>query len=281
MANGRQPGQSQTYGNLANYNEIMQAGGMAGQVAPTMGPTDNLVYMGKDYERPAMASDRLPKRPFKPSGASTAMRPIEFAVNEFWNFDPDQKARWAQISQGITGYRSPPSMERQFALWRDMNTYAGMASSARGSLVSAFDIGAEAAESAAAQRQGGSGGGGRYTGPVTIRDKSETVDLSNPSQARAFLDSALGEYLGRAPSTKEYRMFTKALNAAQEAAPEIIESVSTTTPVSMAEQRRESETKRRGGIEPGQFATEYARSQEGVAETQAGTTLLNAFLEMF
>lgn len=278
MVNPRPPGQSNTYGNAASQQEILRMGGMQGQYGgPSTG--DTYVYMGPDYERKPLKSDRLPKRPAKVSGPSTAALPIDIAVGEFWNFDPQQRQRWGQISQGITGYKSPPSIERQFALWRSMTGYAAMASSSRGIPTSPWDIGAESAEFAAANRRP-SGGGGGYSGPVTVTDTQTTVNLSNPSEARAFLDNALGQYLGRAPTAKEYKTFTSALNAAQEESPEVIRSVTTTTP-GRATQTRVSDVRREGGMEAGQYATEWARSQEGVAETQAGTTLLRAFLEMF
>jgi len=278
VSNGA-PGQSQTYGNAASANEILRAGGMQGQFGGALGMNDGFVYMGPDYKAPPLKSARLPKRqPKPPSPAEMGLMSPQQAEMTFWRFDPQQKQQWAELSRQYLGYRRPPAESTQFGLWRQMIGYAGQASSAWGQNVSPFEMMANAASRATPKQ--GTGGGGGYRGPVTTYDTTEQVNLSNPSEARAFLDQSLGGLLGRAPTPKEYRTFRNALNAAEEASPELIESVTKTTP-GQATQRQESKVRREGGIAPGQFATEWSRSQEGVAETQAGTTLLNAFLEMF
>lgn len=123
------------------------------------------------------------------------------------------------------------------------------------------------------------GAGGGYKGPVTTVSETESINLSDPSTARQFLDSALGQYLGRRPTDTEYQSFTKALNAAQEEAPSITESMTTTTPQGAGRSRVKSRQRTTGGMSEAQFATEYARSQEGAAETAAGTTGFDVFLE--
>ena len=127
--------------------------------------------------------------------------------------------------------------------------------------------------------KGAGGGGGRYMGPTTQVGTYETVNLSNPSEARALLDNALGQVLGRRPTDVEYKNFTAALNAAQEEAPSITESVSTTTPQGKAKSTVKSKQKTSGGVSETQLATEFARSQEMAAETIGGTLGFDAFLE--
>jgi hypothetical protein len=238
---------------------------------------DSYVFLGEDYKAPRPASSTLRRRaPKPPTPAEMGMMTVQQAQMEFDRFDPAQANEWGELTRQYVGYRTVPSLERQRALWNQMIGLAGAASSAWGQNVSPWDMLRSGVERSPARQQGQ----GRYTGPVTVTDTSETINLTTPSGARSFLDGALGNYLGRAPSAKEYRMFTQALNAAEEAAPEMITSVTTTTP-GQATQSRTTKARREGGIVPGQYATEWARSQEGVAETQAGTTLLNAFLEMF
>jgi hypothetical protein len=283
VARPPQPGQSQSYG-AANQNEILRQGGLQGQFGgPASGPT--MVYMGKDYEKPDRSVKTTKQYQWQrgrtpQDAARSASLPIDVAVAEFWNFDPLQRQRWAELVQRKKGYRNLPSLSDQFYEWRSSQEMAALISSSRGVPTSAFDYMSEAAAWDEANRQRSGGRGGGYSGPVTVTDYQETVNLSNPTEARAFLDNALGQYLGRAPTPKEYKTFTTALNAAQEAAPQIDQSVTTTTP-GTATQSRVSNVRREGGIDPGQYTTEWARSQEGVAETQAGTTLLRAFLEMF
>lgn len=128
--------------------------------------------------------------------------------------------------------------------------------------------------------KGGAGGrGGGYTGPTTQVGTYETINLTNPSQARQLLDDALGQVLGRRPTDVEYKNFTAALNAAQEEAPSITESVSTTTPQGKAKSTVKSKQRVRGGVSEAQLATEFARSQEMAAETAGGTVGFDAFLE--
>jgi hypothetical protein len=126
---------------------------------------------------------------------------------------------------------------------------------------------------------GGVRGGGRPMGPTTFVSEDTVVQLSNPSQARAFLDSALETYLGRRPQDDEYRTFLQAVNAAEEASPVVTRSRRRVTPGGEV-QEDESFTRRRGGVDQGQIATEFARSREGYAETSVATTGISAFLEL-
>ena len=116
-------------------------------------------------------------------------------------------------------------------------------------------------------KSGGSGG------PSTT--VSESINLSNPTEARAFLDDALGRVLGRIPTALEYQNFTKALNAAETESPTVTSS--TTSGKGSGSTRTKSKTK--GGVAPSQIAAEYARSQDMAAETLGGTLGFDAFIE--
>ena len=117
-----------------------------------------------------------------------------------------------------------------------------------------------------------SGGAG---GPSTTTSVNETINLSNPTEARAFLDDALGKVLGRIPTAVEYQNFTKALNAAENESPTVTSS--TTSGKGSGSTRTKSKTK--GGMSGDQFAVEYARSQDMAAETLGGTLGFDAFIE--
>jgi hypothetical protein len=123
----------------------------------------------------------------------------------------------------------------------------------------------------------GAAGGGAYSGPVTSTQITKSENLTNPSTARSLIKQSLTSYLGRDATEDEQNSFLKALNAAEKRSPSVTKSVSTTTP-GVGTSRTESETSSRGGFNPSTFAEEYAQGQEGAAEFQAATTLLDTFI---
>ena len=112
---------------------------------------------------------------------------------------------------------------------------------------------------------GSSGGGSSSGGPFT----NTTVQLTNQFDARALVDSALNQYLGRDAKPKERAAFLAQLNGTEMANPQV-DSGSTgpsgTTRVAS------------GGIGAagaGVLAEDFAKSRDNYAETQASTTLLS------
>lgn len=285
MSNG-QPGVSQSYGGTgfaANEAEIYQMGDLQGQFGGPMLGSGGLVDMGEDYRQPDvtrtfvtpehLAGDSRTSETVIP-GAATNLFSIEQAELEYFRLDEQQRDRWEQAVTGFVGYTPAPNYQQ--SLWRDAVQYAASYQKATGEGLTPWAY----MEGLAARASGtqGRGGGGAYTGPVTTESRSKRVNLSNPSEARAFLDNALGEYLGRLPDDEEYENFRKALNAQQRMSPEIAESTQTVTPQGQARREVESDEETSGGVEPRQFAREFARSQEGAAETAAAGPLLNAFM---
>jgi hypothetical protein len=123
----------------------------------------------------------------------------------------------------------------------------------------------------------GSGKGGAYSGPTTTTQVNKSVNLTNPSTARSLIKQSLTSYLGRDATDDEQNSFLKALNAAEKRSPTVTKSTTTTTP-GVGTSRSESETLSRGGFNPSTFAEEYAQGQEGSAEFQAATNLLDTFI---
>lgn len=119
----------------------------------------------------------------------------------------------------------------------------------------------QAAQDRAASAGGGGGGG---------TSRSTQIRLTDPQGARALIDQALTQYLGRTATAKEQKAFLKALNV-QEARNPTVTTVSRggggTTAVTT------------GGFNPSTFAQEYAQGMEGSAEFQAATTYLDAFIQ--
>lgn len=97
------------------------------------------------------------------------------------------------------------------------------------------------------------------------------VDLTSPSQARNIAYATLEQALGRAPNDKEYAAFVSALQGAEQANPE-------TTSYQYDGQGNVTGSTTSGGIDPTQFAQEYANQHMGGEEGayKAATYYYNA-----
>ena len=124
---------------------------------------------------------------------------------------------------------------------------------------------------------GGRGGAGGYKGPVTTTQTTKSVNLTNPGEARGLVNKALGDYLGREATSQEQDAFLAALNMQEKRNPTITKQVSTTTPQGN-NQTVSQNVQSQGGFNPSTFAQEYAQGQEGAAEFQAATNLLDTFI---
>ena len=286
MSNGNQPGVSQSYGGTgfaANQAEIYQMGDLSGQLGFTPIGSDGLVDLGPDYAEPDvtrtfitpehLAGDRRTSQTTIP-GRATNLVTVEQAQNVYYSLqeDPEKRAEWQDLTKNYLGYI--PNPQYQQALWNQATQYVAGYQKATGKTMTPQQYMKIVGDQQAATRRG------QYTGPVTTTEVRKDVNLTNPSQARAFLDNALGEYLGRLPSADEYENFRAALNAEERMAPVITKSTSTVTPQGDAKRDVKAESTRKGGVTPGQFATEFARSQEGAGEVAAAGPLLNAFINL-
>lgn len=117
-----------------------------------------------------------------------------------------------------------------------------------------------------AARKKSAGAGGGAGGPSTTTQ----VRLTDPQGARALIDNALSQYLGRRASAQEQAAFLKALNVQEARQPTVTTSVPT---------GRGAAVVTTGGFNPSTFAEEYARGMEGSAEFQAATTYLDSFIQ--
>jgi hypothetical protein len=230
---------------------------------------DKYVYLGKDYEK----NIGVPQFLLKPGQyTETGMVPVEQANNLVWQFTDREKKRFDDIIEKGYG-RSPNSFEERKSWWERMVGYTGAYSSSTGQNKSVFEV----ADIWANQSKPVQTGGGRG-GPSTTIYSDENVNLTNPSTARSVLDNALGGYLGRTPTQKEYKYFIGALNMAEEDAPSVSDRVVRSS--GGINQTVTSKGKTSGGVSAQQFATEYAKSDEDYAETRLSTTGLQAFLGM-
>ena len=104
---------------------------------------------------------------------------------------------------------------------------------------------------------GGGGGGGGGT--------SSRVTLTNEDQAKALIDQAMSQALGRGATEKERADFLKSLNSAERNNP-YVQSISGSTVTTT------------GGVDPQMQALEYAEAQQGSAEFKAAGDLMSAFV---
>ena len=125
----------------------------------------------------------------------------------------------------------------------------------------------------------GAGGAGGASGPKTTITETESVNLTDPATARGVFESAISTYLGRRPTEQETKMALSALQAQEEASPDITVTETTTTP-SGSVSKVKSKSRSTGGFNSQQYAKEYARGMEGAGETTAATDLFDAFIEL-
>lgn len=97
------------------------------------------------------------------------------------------------------------------------------------------------------------------------KDKSTHVDIYSPTEARGLIRNVLKAELGREPTEDEFEDFRASLNAEMEDNP----SVQVTRTRYQEGEAVSSSTRTRGGIDPNEYATEWAQSQPGWAEWQA------------
>lgn len=118
-------------------------------------------------------------------------------------------------------------------------------------------------------RSGGSGGGGAFS------STNRVVSLSDEGTARALLNNSLSRYLGREATKEENETFLKALNLQEKQNP----TVTVTKGYSDGSGNTNQRQKVSGGMNREDFATRFARSQEGYAEYQTATTYLDSFIK--
>jgi len=191
-------------------------------------------------------------------------------------------AEWNKLSSTMDKYYGAGRWEKGWVrgFWEESVNIADYALRSEGLRMTPFDA-FDILLSRSGGREGGSsgGGGGGGGGPSIFEETQRTVDLSSPTEARGFLENSMYGFLGRRPTGNEYKTFLSALNAAQEAQPDVTTSRSVRN-VGGATMRTSSDVRRTGGVDRQQFATEFARAQEGAAETAVSTTAVNAFMDL-
>lgn len=187
-----------------------------------------------------------------------------------WQFlSPRATQKFTADAAKYSGYGDTPvPMNTLNSVWNEFVDLSYQIQKQTGELVTpleAYDWWATKTGRKDEERGAAAGGGG---GGVSV---TEQVNFTDPSSARAFLENALGQYLGRRPDEDEFKAFSTALRRAERRNP------TRSTAVRSGGMTRVTTE---GGLDRQQFTEEFARSQEGVGETAAATTLLDSFLRV-
>lgn len=239
--------------NQSELNDLMQ--GAYGQgYTPNYGAypgQDQMVYMGKGYERPGGG---LPPKKGS-SGAwnrgDTGMRPIAWAKNEYLSMGPAEREIWQAYAMHTAGFI--PSDFNGPGYWENLLGQVAQYQTNTGEKISPWEFMIKRMEETPPTRRGGGGSSG---GPRAI------VDLTNPMDAEVLVDNALSEYLGRQANDQEITNFVNTLNRLQRRNPRIVSKSGTS-----------------GGINPQLVAQEYAMSRPNAAEHEAVTQYLGWMTE--
>lgn len=257
------PGVTQGYNALEAQMLLMQKAGIVGQMGFTS-PTDKMIFLGPDYATEMV----IPKRGIRGTSGKVT---TEQAYAHWLNMDEEEQERFSGAIELLTG--SKPEGTTGYLRWREMVDLSGVLSQSLGKDIDPIST-AEMMAARSPAKPSGAGGG-----PTTTISTTESIDLTNPSQARRLLDNTLGGYLGRTPTQKEYSNFLRVLNATEEVTPTITEQTTRTVP-GEGTTRVRSKVRSEGGLSREQMATEFVRGREDYAETRLSNTGLSAFLEL-
>lgn len=253
--------------------------------APVIGPQtgdQRYVYMGDvTVNRPAGIPYKNPGQS-KPTTVARLV-PITDARYMMETLAPAERKKLNEATTAYFGHnRWDPSW--QDGVWErainiSANSYAYGGTGNAITPVDAFQLVVQNMQgSGGSGGRGGGGGGGGYSGPVTTVQTTKSVNLTNPTEARALVNKSLSDYLGREATSTEQQNFLAALNMQEKRNPSISKQKSVSTPQGPGMTTVESEVQSQGGFNPSTFAQEYAQGQEGAAEFQAATNLLDTFI---
>lgn len=115
--------------------------------------------------------------------------------------------------------------------------------------------------------------------PRSFSTTSRSVNISSESDAKATLNNAYQQMLGRMATDKELAVFRKALNDL-EGKNATVTSTSGTSVSKGGNQSTSQTSKTTGGFNAQQFAQDWARARPEYAETFAATTFMGVIDEM-
>ena len=239
----------------ANPNEILmyaQGSSNLGAYLPTTTGSDGFVNLGPGY------------------GRNT---PLDQAQAEFVRMRPEERALWSQKTVNVKGYKNPTGGQ-EMSTWNEATR--GLAAYQKATGDSSMDIWTYM-DLIAAGRAGGSGGGGGGAPAPPSKVVTKQIDITNPTEARNMVESAIGGYLGRNPTDYEYEQFLKTIQKADRKNPTISTQKVVSTGAGGGTQK--TNVKQEGGVDKAQVAKEYAKSRDDYAETNVETSAAQALLK--
>lgn len=186
----------------------------------------------------------------------------------FYTWSDEDRDAWGDYLVGL-GLITQDEAGDWKTLQKFWTTYVGDAANfaSAGKRVSPWDV--ARMDSKAPGNKAAAGGAG---GPAKVRDTtSKSVNLTDPTTARAVVNQALSQYLGRDANDEEAKAFTAALNAQETANPNVTKTHYNADGTS-------SSSVTTGGTNAGELARESAMADPNYAEYQAASTVYNAFI---
>lgn len=269
--------------NMQNYRNPTTPAAARLNVSPQIqGPAtgnQRLVYMGmQTVQAPAGVPYKRPGQMVQKT--VPYMVPVADARYMMYTLAPEAKKQLDKVTTAYFGHdRWDPSWQDN--VWEQAIQVSANAKAYANQNVTPVDafqmIVSDMAQASGGGRGGAGGGGGGGGGPTTTTTTSTSVSLTDPGSARALVNKSLTDYLGREATEQEQEKFLQALNAAERRSPTVTRQTTRTVPGrGTASVTQDVET--RQGFNPSTFAQEYAQSQEGAAEYQAATNLLDVFI---
>ena len=192
----------------------------------------------------------------------------DVVADNFAMLSPKATQKIAQDAQKWAGYSNPVPQQNLPGFYQNMVKIAYQAQTQFGVKISpleAYDwwkkkTGGIYASATGTGGAGGGGGGGGVAAPT------KRVNLTDPDTAEQLVNSALETYLGRRANAKEIDAFRGALRKKEIRNPTEVDIQGDTAIT-------------KGGVSPTVQAEKFAMAQEGAAEYQASTTLLDTFIQ--
>jgi len=200
--------------------------------------------------------------------------PVPLAQAEFVRMTPSERALWSQKTVNVKGYKNPTGSQ-EMSTWNEATR--GLAAYQKATGRSDMDIWTYM-DLIAAGRSGGSGGGGGGAPAPPSKVVTKQIDITNPTEARNMVESAIGGYLGRNPTDYEYKQFLKTIQKADRKNPTISTQKVVSTGAGGGTQK--TNVKQEGGVDKAQVAKEYAKGRDDYAETSVETAAAQGFLKL-
>lgn len=285
MADPVPPGTARTAGagqvNNVEAQDLFNAAGIGGTGMGYNNAGPGWVSLGSAYE----TSVDIPTRAGTYTARSSAIVPITGAYGHFNRMSVEELRAFGKQASRYLNYDASkaPGTTLQ-SIWNDGVNGLAMYQQETGDtsmgVIEYLRLQNDRREAAGLLRGSDSGtGGGAYTGPVTSISTNRIINLTDPTEAQSFVDSALQQYLGRNATEEERSKFYQALNQLERENPVIQRSRQTTTPYGPGLQKSKGRTVQEGGINAAVVAEEFAASRPQAAETAISGQYMDWFME--